>query len=352
METSLKTYLNKVVVELEELRQQKLSAYKRYKNTTGLLIKIFKVLMIASIPVSIFVPPVWLVCLGFFLLLGLLNKVKNPKSVYEHHFKANVLPKLFKTINPTFEYQPYHTNIDNLKKSGILKSSFLKGNSEFIGEDYVKGQINTVDVECNELHFYRIEKNWFKFILLLLTSVIVYPIIIIFCIVSEMEFEDIGWLSLANEEKMFYRGFLMTADFHKSFKGDLIMLPKHQKQIVDKLNLNFDTNGYKKLTLENPVVNDLFDIYTKSEQEGFYILSPSMLNAIEELCVLNSGQVPVVTFSEGKMNVLIPKTHDSFEIDIYKEITDASFFSKNLKDIAILPKLIAHFKLEDNLWSK
>lgn len=352
MEIRLKEYLNQTVVELENYRKQKLKAYKRYKSTTGLFIKIFKFISIASIPISIFVPPIWLICIGAFVVVGFLGRVNNPKDVYDDHFKSKILPELFKTINPTFEYHPYHTDSESLENSGILKSSFLKGKSKLIGEDYIKGQINNVDIDCSELHFYRIEKNWFKFVVLLLTSFIVYPALIIFCIFSEMEFESIGWLSLANEEKLYYRGFMMTADFHKSFNGDVLMLPKHQKQTVDRLNLNLDTSRYKKIKLENPQINEWFEIYTRSEQEGFYILSPSMLNAIEELCMSNKGKIPSITFAEGKMNVLIPKNHDSFEADIYQTVTESSSFAKNINDIMILPKLIEHFKLEENLWSK
>lgn len=168
----------------------------------------------------------------------------------------------------------------------------------------------------------------------------------------DLELESIGWLKLANEEKLFYRGFLMTADFHKSFQGELILLPKDQNKMADKLDLNVNIKAYKKITLENPKINELFEIYTKSEQEGFYILSPTMLNAIEDLCAMNGGYIPTITFLKGNMNILIPKAHDSFEVNIHTEIKDNSYFAKNIKDIMILPELVKHFNLEDRLWSK
>ena len=213
MNLELQGYLKQVVLDLEAYRKQQLKAYKRYKSTTGVILKVFKVLAIALVPVSIFVPPFWLGVLGLLFFMGILDRVANPKSVFENHFKEKVLPDLFKTINPTFEYHPYHLDKDNLLKSGILKSSFLKGKSKVVGEDYIKGVINDVDIECSEMHFYRIEKNWVKFIFLFLSAFIVYPVLIIFCMFSEMEFESIGWLKLANEEKMFYRGFLNDCRF-------------------------------------------------------------------------------------------------------------------------------------------
>lgn len=352
MEISISLYLDKVVKDLEVFRLEKIKAYNRYKKTTLLLIKIVKVLIVLTIPVAIFVPPLWIVFIGLLLLARFLSGRTNPKHTFTDHVKTVVLPELFQTINSTFEYKPYYSDKDNILKSGILKSSYFKGNSKIVGEDYIKGLIADVDIECSELHFYRIEKNWVKFILLFLTSFIVYPILIILSIVMDLELESIGWLKLANEEKLFYRGFLMTADFHKSFQGELILLPKHQKNMVEKLDLNVNINAYKKITLENPKINDIFEIYTKSEQEGFYILSPTMLSAIEELCLSNGDYIPTITFIDGNMNILIPKPHDSFEVDLNTEIKDNSYFTRNINDIMVLPKLIEHFKLEDRLWSK
>jgi len=351
-EAAMQTFLNQKATELEEYRKQKLKAYIRYKNTIGLSIKILKVLMIASLPVCLILPFVIIGTIGLFLVYSYLSSLANPKEDYEFFFKDDILPKLLKKIHPTFEYNSEHINTENLEKSGILKSSFLKEKSKLIGEDHIKGCINKVDVECNEFHFYRIEKNWVKFLFLFITSFIVYPILFIFCIVTENEFGNIGWLKLANKENLYYRGFLMTADFHKSFQGELLLIPKHQNKTVDKLKLNVDINAYKKIELENPHINELYNIYTNSEQEGFYILSPSMLKDIEELCLSNPTMIPMVTFLEGRMNVFIPKKHDSFEINIHTEILNGSFFSSNITDIMVLPRLIEHFNLENRLWSK
>ena len=352
MNTDFQIYLNEQAIALEEFRQKKKKAYNRYKNTIGILIKILKITSILIIPVCIFIPPLWLVFLGELILIGFLSRVPNPKEVYEDHYKKKVLPKIFKKINPTFEYLPYCSNKDNLEKSGILKSSYLKANSKIISEDFIKGKINQTDIECNELHFYRIEKNWVKYIFLFLSAFIVYPLIFIFCIVTGTEIESVGWLSLANEEKLYYRGFLMVSDFHKSLNGELVMIPKSQKQMADRLNLNMDTRYYKKIQLENPVVNDLYDIYTRSEQEGFYILSPSMLQAIEELNIANQNRNPMITFANEKMSIFIPKKHNSFEVNLEEGISGDTHFLKHIKDVMVLPKLVDHFKLEDQLWTK
>lgn len=166
MEASLKAYLDKVATDSETYRLKKLKAFNRYRKTTLVFIKILKVLSILTIPIAIFVPPLWIVFLVFLFLIRYLNKIPNPEDVFAAHIKEVVLPELFKTINPSFEYKPYYVDKDNILKSGILKASYFKENSQVVGEDYIKGLINDVDIECSELHFYRIEKNWVKFILL------------------------------------------------------------------------------------------------------------------------------------------------------------------------------------------
>jgi len=352
METGIQTFLEEQAVALEKVRQEKYKAFVRHKNTIGILIKILKVLLVASLVACIIFPFAFIATIVLFLVYSYLSGVSNPKDEYISHFKEEVLPDVFKRVHPSFEYQAYSEKSDNLHKSGLLKSSLLKGKSKIVGEDFITGKIEGVDIECSEYHFYRKEKNWVKFFFLFISAFIVYPFLFIYCIVNEMEFERVGWLSLANRETLFYRGFLMTADFHKTFKGNLIMLPKHHHKTADLLNMNVDTRRYKKIELENPKINELFQVYTTSEQEGFYILSPKMLADIEELCESNKASTPTISFLEGRMHMFIPKTHDSFEVDIHKKIFNASFFSSNINDIMVLPRLVEHFNLEHLLWSK
>jgi len=345
-------FLNQKAKELEKVRLEKQKAYRKHKNTIGLAQTILKIIGIAIIPIAIFILPLGLVTLGCYILYKVLEDISNPKDEYVDFYKNTTLASIFKQLNPTYEYSPHHLNENNLIESKILKSSLLKNNSKLVGEDYIKGKIEDVDVECNELHFFRIEKNWGKFILMILFAVIAVPVLLIVGLVSGGGMEIAGiWFYIANEEILFFKGLLMTADFHKDFKGEIIMIPKNHKSISDALNLSYDTNLYHKVTLENENINKRYTIYATSEQEAYYILSTSMLQTIEDLSN-NSKNLPLFSFNSGKMNLLIPKNHDSFEFILDEEITGPEKFSASIRDIKVLPTLIKHFKLNEKLWSK
>jgi len=127
----------------EQMRQEKLKE-RSEKSKKGALIGggIFLLCCIIGIAfLPMFIVGVIAGLIVFFVIRGNI-KVKLVKS-----FKEEVIKKLLEGVSPGFQYQPNQYINEVLFK----KSQFLKGYSNYVGEDYFSGVYKEISFEFSEL---------------------------------------------------------------------------------------------------------------------------------------------------------------------------------------------------------
>ena len=349
MDNELMSFLNEKAfyLEKERLKAVKLNyLYKIAKPLRNLLKVVLIILMVINLIIPI-VLPVTIAVVIIFILLFLFN---DPKEVFAAKLKDDILPEIFKSINKTLTYNPYGYNHQTLIDSEILSKGFFSGTTEIIGEDYVKGQIDNIDVEFFEIRFFEKVTNYTKTAGGCLLSLILIPVEIFKNIFDGDTQSDDVLVGIVRDTKTFFSGFFMFADFHKDFTGKILMIPKNKDRMID----NFNENQSKNLTTvntENPYINSNFNIYSSDLQLAYYVLSQNLIDRIQ-IIAEKENALPIISFINGKMYFVIPWNKDFFKFSLNKKIDNGNFFLPYIDEINSFEKIIKDLNLNIRIWSK
>lgn len=305
-------------------------------------------------------------------LRGYIRKVAAFKNttVLRKEFKQEILPKIIAS-----NYQNVYYKFDgivsekHITDADFFSSNLLSNLNErwFFGDDYFKGRFENVEYEFCEL-YYKTEGlttlGW--------GVVISIALAIIFSPLGDFgESFDIGGGDGGGEERskktentnqkveeqaFFYgaktnfRGFFLYADFHKDFEGEVRIRTK-KKFSFSKL-FNFSDKNLKKIKPENSIIDKKYSIMATDVQMGYYVLSPVIIEAIENLNQ-RLGSNLSITLKNGKLYLIAPMSKDYFEnITIEKNKIEPNTLENILNDLKIIKNLLLEFNLENRIWTK
>ena len=350
-------------MELNEFLRKKASSVERMRLSFRLLQFLYNIILlpiqlIAFVGIGVFlvigiiIPVFWfwgLLCLIVYYAIKAINK---PRQVYESRIKNKIIPTIFEKTDPNLKYYPYHINYETIKKSGLFNKSFFSTFISLTGDDLIQGKVDGVDVEFGEICFKKEYINWFKTIMLFVFSIIVIPIMIIMILFRGGNI-DLGELSIdvVREIKIFYQGMYMSADFHKHFSGQVLLMPKNLENINDKLDDYFFGTTFKKITVENPLINQAYNVLGTNEQTAFYVLSPAIIQAIEHLHQ-QEKKWPVVSFQNGTIFLTVPNSRNYFAANLKKKVKDETYFTRYIDELHSLKKMVKDFNLDTRIWTK
>ena len=310
--------------------------------------------------------------IAFFIsvhqLRSYIRKVAQFKNttVLRKEFKQDILPKIIAS-----NYQNVYYKFDgivsekHINDADFFSSNLLDNLKErwFFGDDYFKGRFENVEYEFCEL-YYKTEGlttlGW--------GVVISIALAIIFSPLGDFgESFDFGGgeerskktensTQKVEEQAFFYgektnfRGFFLYADFHKDFEGEVRIRTK-KKFSLSKL-FNFSDKNLKKIKPENSIIDKKYSIMATDVQMGYYVLSPVIIEAIENLNQ-RLGSNLSITLKNGKLYLIAPMSKDYFEnITIEKNTIEANTLENILDDLKIIKNLLLEFNLENRIWIK
>lgn len=143
----------------------------------------------------------------------------------------------------------------------------------------------------------------------------------------------------------------MYADFHKEFKGKVLMIPKDKEKMMDKIR---EQSSHKKLTqinVENPYINKNYNIYASEGQTGYYVLSQNLIDKIYKLSKKEDA-LPIISFIDGKMYFVIPWNKDFFKVNITSKIENGNYFVPFINEIISFETIVKDLNLDTRIWSK
>ena len=349
MDAELNSFLNEQAVYLEKERKKAVKFNRVYRIVKPLrtLLKwvlVFLVILNFIIPILI---PLTIIVGVFYLLLLMFS---NPTKVFESRLKNRVLPTIFQKVNTNFSYSPYGYNEQTLKDSQFMDKGFFSNTIRIEGEDYVKGEIENVAVEFFEIKFYREETNYTKTAGGCLLSIILLPVEIIKNIFGD-NIQDEIFVGVIKDTNVFFSGFFMQADFHKEFNGKVLMIPKRNERLKNKLHEILVPKSLTKIPIENPYINDRYNIYASNPQLGYYVLSPSLIDRIHILSE-NEKALPIVSFIQGKMYLVIPWNKNFFSANLNIKIESGAYFRPYINEIKSFETIVKDLNLDTRIWTK
>ncbi len=350
MDDQLISFLNEKAsyLENERLKAVKINYLYKIAKPIRSLLKVIVILMVMlNLIIPLFIPLT--IVLGVILLLLMI--FNDPAVVFEAKLKDDVLPTIFKSINKTFEYSQFGYNKKILNDSEILSKGFFANTIAIQGEDYVKGQIDNIDVEFFEISFFKEEINYAKTATGCLFSLILIPIQLLKSIFgNDVSLDDMPF-GVIRDTNIFFSGFFMYADFHKDFKGKVLMIPKNNDRKIDKVYEMLQPKNLSILTTENPYFDNNYNIYASNSQLGYYVLSQSLIEKIQIIAEKEKA-LPIISFINGKMYFVIPWSKNYFKFNLKTKIENGNIFLPYIDEINSFEKIVTDFNLNTRIWSK
>lgn len=139
-----------------------------------------------------------------------------------------------------------------------------------------------------------------------------------------------------------FRGFFFIADFQKDFKGQTMVYRNAW------IKLRF---GEKRVKLENPEFEKVFDVYSNDQVEARYLLTPTTMERLLELDKKFPGKISVC-FQHSKVIIAIPDQANHFEASIWKSMVNSQDVMYEFETIRLLISIIDDLNLNLRIWSK
>ncbi len=104
--------------------------------------------------------------------------------------------------------------------------------------------------------------------------------------------------------------------------------------------------------MESAVFSKQFRVYAQSEHEAFYILTPAVIDRIQNLTANTRGKM-TLCFVDNKLHILIQNRKGHFEPgSIFRPLQDEKKLQDVRSQIEVTTKFIDELRLDNDLFKK
>ena len=148
-----------------------------------------------------------------------------------------------------------------------------------------------------------------------------------------------------------FNGLFFHADFNKRIQGETFIVPDNLEKKFGKFAQRFQKSSKGELVkLENPEFEKLFAVFSTSQTEARYILTPTMMEAMVNIRKkIDSGFF--FSFVGERVHCGINFSKALFEPSIMKPVSFADVeFMHNL--FSLIETIITEMNLNTRIWTK
>lgn len=230
--------------------------------------------------------------------------------------KRSLIGPALRFWNPSLDFDP-DCFLDEavFRKSGLFASERW---NEYGGEDWVSGRIGDTEFKLSEL------------------------------LVKRARGKD-------KSDILVFRGLFLVADFHKSFRGRVVVFPDKAERELGvfgrALQKLAGVAGCRLVELENPEFEELFCTYASDPVEARYILSPSLMQRLLDYRKRTARELRVA-FADEHLYLALPSTTDLFE-HLPSSLDQAHRAMRRwIADLELATGIIEELGLNTRIWSK
>lgn len=259
------------------------------------------------------------VSIAFYLFFFLFQKLGNRKSTTEmrnasnYDSKMKILRRIIEFINPEFNYL-IHGHISTQEFIGM--GFFRPENYTVTGNDQIIGSHKGIPFQLCDLDVSKV-RNFSR----------------------ENSAPDEVFL-----------GQVFIAQFNKSLKSDVFVIPKKMESIFSKgdSNLYFDNLG-DKVTLEDPEFMKLFSVYAKDQVEARYVLSTSVIQRIKDYSKKSKGKL-LLSFKGSRICIANYSRENNFETSVFTSLSHQKITSSFYNVLKTQLEVIEDLNLNVKIW--
>lgn len=246
---------------------------------------------------------------SFIGLIYSIYKLKKIRRSFDYTTKSSLYNKII-GYHSNLKYKP----IKGIDASIVDQSKILPRFDRYKSEDYIEGSYKSVDMKLSQIELIKI--------------------------VIEVQNRGNRTVIERREEQVF-KGLFLITNFNKKFSSNTYILANSWIKIFKGL-----PNGVKRVTLEDPVFEKNFDVYSDNQVESRYLLTPGFM---ERLTELNQKQKICCCFINGEMMMALPLKADFLPSLGLTETLDYSRAKQVLTQLNIFFEVIDTLKLNINI---
>lgn len=300
-----------MTTKLTALEQERQTVYKTYKdnNKKGIyFLLIAIVIFVIGIATELYLI-CFLAAIPMVVASVFWSKATGAKSKFVKNFKYQVIKTLLEDLYENVIYAPN----EFISLPRILDTRLVKRPDRHTGEDYISVTYKGVEVE-----------------------------------VSEFDLKERRVRSDGKHTQVYYetyfRGRWMIFKFANQFKDSI--------RIIEKSFLGFSSapSGFKKIETESIEFNKRFNVVTTDHQHALYIITPAMLEKLQQLERAFHGHISFL-FRGNELHIAINDGKNTFEPKISQPLTDETL-KKYRDDTDIMAMIINEFRLSTTKFMK
>lgn len=262
--------------------------------------------------------------LGVVLLIGaiLLGGTGATKyaTKYRSAYKTEVVKKIVALINPNYQYDPNK----HIAESKYIDSRIFKTKHErFQGDDFISGTIEKTDFEFSELKAEYIRET-----------------------TDDDGKKQTEWVAI-------FQGLFFHAEFNKHITGETFVLPDTSEKRWGKFAQKFqkDRKRGELVKLENPEFEKAFKVFSTSQQEARYILTPTMMEAMTDI-QKRFNRPMNFSFIGARVYCAIEFNKGLFEPRVMKSGVKFSDVEEMYCLFSLIETIIHEMNLNTRIWTK
>ena len=309
------TAVRQVIAELETTRKTIL--FGQFRGWAALIAGIGLLLVLLPLAHGFISFAVFGIALTYGLIT--LNRVSGTKTQYKSRYKQEVIAALLREFSHDIRFSP---------NQGISQA-------EFTGSQLFKTQPDRYHTE--DLILGKLEKTHFHF--------------------AEVHAEYKTETHTKHGRREYWhtilKGVVFVADFNKNFNGITVVRPK---DLGSSLGAWFSENIYsfsnkEVVRLENEAFNGNFVTYSTDQVEARYLLTPALMEKINELNQRSSHCISL-SFIRSSVYIAFPLSHNYFEPPLFKSLSREDLLDNDLNILRFMFGIVDDLDLNIRIWTK
>ena len=249
----------------------------------------------------------------------IIYKINDNTQVYKSRFKQEVVGAALSSVDQSLTFDP----TKGMSEFEFIASQlFTTGPDRYNTEDLVCGKVDRTTFYFAEVHAeYKTE-------------------------IQTKTGRQITWHDIL-------KGIIFVADFNKIFNGVTVVRPKDFGASIGAwFSKNIISLGDKNVVeLENEGFNKNFVTYSSDQVEARYILTPAMMERINDLNQRSAYTVSL-SFINSSMYIAFPLDHNYFEPPVFKTLLKPDLLDNDMSILGFMIDIVHELDLNTRIWTK
>ncbi|MEP6880812.1 MAG: DUF3137 domain-containing protein, partial [Dokdonella sp.] len=254
-------------------------------------------------------------------LLGIAWVLRTFRVCYDENFNARIVRPIIHFYDPCLVYAPK----DCVPKALFDRSRLYHGAppERYFGEDLVDGKLGKTHMCFSEVTAQRVR------------------------LVS-------GKNGKKERVTTLFKGVFFSADFNKSFSGATFVFPDRAEKwfgYVGQMLQSLEKDYGEIVKLEDPEFERAFVVYSDSQIEARYILTPALMQRLLDFHRRSRRKIQV-SFDGRNVNIGISMGTNLFEPRLFRTLLKPSIYEKFWNDLTQLAGIVEELNLNTRIWTK